>query len=44
MIRSWARASWFAALSAGVLLALTHVLDPKPDVFFTVDALIDELK
>jgi hypothetical protein len=27
--------------SAGVLLALDHVLDPRPDVLFTVDALID---
>jgi lantibiotic modifying enzyme len=28
--------------SAGVLLALAHVLDPRPDALFTVDALIDE--
>jgi hypothetical protein len=27
--------------SAGVLLALEHVLDPRPDALFTVDALID---
>jgi hypothetical protein len=27
--------------SAGVLLSLSHVLDPRPDALFTVDALID---
>ncbi|MET8154325.1 class III lanthionine synthetase LanKC [Actinoplanes sp. NPDC049668] len=27
--------------SAGVLLGLTHVLDPRPDALFTVDELID---
>jgi hypothetical protein len=28
--------------SAGVLLALAHVLDPRADALFTVDALVDE--
>ena len=28
--------------SAGVLLALCHVLDPRPDALFTVDALIEQ--
>jgi len=29
--------------SAGVLLALSHIIDPRPDVLFTVDALIERL-